>query len=474
MRHSFTAFTGYLLLVLLIVLPVVLPVSPVVQQAGADAAECESCGAGGQVFGHSANSLRRHGLIRYTPQQIEAENRLLETAPLVRSASPSGLKTLSEGYIESASRNLLPLLSYDPTQRDQGYGCGSCWVWAGTGCLEVALNAQRGIKDRLSVQYFTSTYNGGSGSWTCCGGNASYFAAHYNNNLKKAIPWSNTNAAYVDGARTCYGSTAMPSGSISTTPNYPISSVTAARIPTYSTDGVNQATAIANIKGVLDQNKAIYFGFSLANDADWQRFFDFWDEQSEAYMWPYGYSCAGTYIYGQTAGHGVLCVGYDDTPEGTANDYWVMLNSWGTTTGRPNGLFRVPMYFDYDCSISGYGYSTRWWTIEPTFTALIPAAPTLLSPTNSTTVAGTSASFSWNSSVGATKYQMIISRGPAGSPRTATRIYTSPVLTGTSITATGLPNDGSTLYWYVWAGNAAGWCPDSSVISNSINFKNGP
>ena len=358
---------GRCLLGFLIVILTVFSSGITVRQASADTAKCESCDAGGSIFGHSANSLRRHGLIRYTPEQIEAENRLLETAPLVKTEPVAGLKLLSDGYTEGATRNLLPLLSYDPTQRDQGYSCGSCWVWAGTGCLEVALNAQRSIKDRLSIQYFNSTYSGPWG-WACCGGNASEFASHYNNTLKKAIPWSNTNAAYVDGSRTCYGSTAMPAGSISTTPNYPISSVTAYRIATYSTDGVTQATAIQNIKNVLDQNKAIYFGFTLANDADWDQFFDFWNYQPESYLWSYGYSHGDPYISGQTAGHAVLCVGYDDTPEGADNDYWVMLNSWGTTAGRPNGLFRVPMYYNYDSSISGYGYSTRWWTIEPTFT----------------------------------------------------------------------------------------------------------
>ncbi|MFA5401210.1 MAG: C1 family peptidase, partial [Dehalococcoidia bacterium] len=448
---------GHCLLVFLVCMLTVFSPDITVKQASADTAKCETCGTGGQIFDHPSNSLRRHGLIRYTPEQIEAENRLIETAPLAKTVPIAGVKSLSDGYTEGATRNLLPLLSYDPTQRDQGLGCGSCWVWAGTGCLEVALRNQLGIENnKLSVQYFTSTYNGGSYPWACCGGNASYFASHYNDTLKKAIPWSNNNADYVDGSSTCYGSTAMPAGSISTSPNYPISSVTAYRIKTYSVeDGVNQATAIANIKNVLDQNKAIYFGFTLANDDDWDQFFDFWYDEPESYLWRNGYSCTGSYFYQHTLGHAVLCVGYDDTPEGTANDYWVMLNSWGTAAGRPNGLFRVPMYYDYDCSITNYGYSTRWWTIEPTFIlSPITTAPTMTSPTNGAGVYSSTVNFFWSTVSGATKYQLQVSTLPDFST-----LYRYNGTTATSFTMNNFPNDGTVYYWRTRAGNAIGWGP---------------
>ena len=369
MRHRLAAILGHWLLALLVAVLTVLPVITV-RQASADSVKCESCVPGDQLSASPRTPFSRHGLLmRYTREQIEAENLLLETAPAAHIDQSIAAKSELDTYSEGASRSLLPLLQYTPVQRNQGT-CGNCWVWAGTGCLELALQAQLGISNRLSVQYFNSNYNGGSGAWACCGGNAEYFANYYKNTLKKAIPWSNTNASYVDGVRTCSGSTAMPAGSISTSTSYTLSNVTYSRIRTYSSlDGVSQATAIQNIKNVLDQNKGIYFGFSQADTASWDQFFDFWDYQAESDLWSGGFSHLSTWTSGG-GGHAVLCVGYDDTPEGTDNDYWIMLNSWGAPTNRTSGLFRVPMYYNYDSYINNYGYSTRWYTVEPTFTGV--------------------------------------------------------------------------------------------------------
>ncbi|MFP3912096.1 MAG: C1 family peptidase, partial [Desulfobacteraceae bacterium] len=64
-------------------------------------------------------------------------------------------------------------------------------------------------------------------------------------------------------------------------------------------------------------------------------------------------------------GHAVLCVGYNDNdPE---NAYWVMLNSWGTTAKRPNGLFRVDMDMNYDCMDLTWEYNLYWQTLNIQF-----------------------------------------------------------------------------------------------------------
>jgi hypothetical protein len=77
---------------------------------------------------------------------------------------------------DRTSHSLLGHLEYTPSERNQGY-CGNCWAWAGTGVMEIALDAQNGIKDRLSIQYLNSNYNGGSGSsWACCGGSCTEVA----------------------------------------------------------------------------------------------------------------------------------------------------------------------------------------------------------------------------------------------------------------------------------------------------------
>ena len=263
------------------------------------------------------------------------------------------------------SFSLLDRIDYDPVERDQGW-CGNCWVWTDTGVLEVALSAQEGIKDRLSVQYFDSCYNEGLGeNWACCGGWASEFTYWYRAN-GLAIPWSNTNAQWQDGNRTCGNlSSSVPCGNISTSLNYPITNCTTTRIETH---GVGKETAIANIKNVLHQNKAIDFGFFLPNSEDWNNFFDFWSYDAENAIWNPDFSSGHTWVNGEGGGHAVLCVGYNDTDPD--NSYWIMLNSWGTTEGRPNGLFYLDMNMSYDCYFIDDHldiYSFYWETIDVTF-----------------------------------------------------------------------------------------------------------
>jgi hypothetical protein len=226
--------------------------------------------------------------------------------------------------------------------------------------MEIALNAQRGITDRLSIQYLDSNYSGPAG-WAGNGGTASEFANFYNSQ-KIIIPWSNTNAYYQDFYSTT--APAVPASAISTVPNYPLTSVTAERIQTY---GVSTASAILNIKTILNQNKGIYFGFYLANSADWNQFKSFWATQPESTIWNYGFSDGKIYNETTGGGHAVLCVGYDDSDPDPNKHYWIMLNSWGITAGRPNGLFRIPMEYNYNVADSTGDHNTAWWTITPTY-----------------------------------------------------------------------------------------------------------
>jgi hypothetical protein len=63
-------------------------------------------------------------------------------------------------------------------------------------------------------------------------------------------------------------------------------------------------------------------------------------------------------------------VGYDISDPN--NPYWIMLNSWGPTSGRPDGLFRVSMNMNYNSS------NFQWETLQNIY----PAAPF---PTTTTT-----------------------------------------------------------------------------------------
>jgi len=255
------------------------------------------------------------------------------------------------------SLSLLDHLEYTPAERDQGT-CGNCWAWAGTGVMEVALHVQEGIKDRLSVQYINSCEGTVIGK-TCCTGGSLFELADFYDATDMAIPWSNTNANWQDGDASC--DTAC--GLISTTPNYPITYI---QETTISTQTVDQATAIANIKNVLDQNKAVWFGFILPNNTAWDGFGAFWASESESDVYAMDQFCGVPYddSPGEGGGHAVLCVGYNDDDPG--NSYWVMLNSWGTTTGRLNGLFRIDMDMNYQC-MNGLYNSFYWQTLDVTF-----------------------------------------------------------------------------------------------------------
>jgi hypothetical protein len=279
-----------------------------------------------------------------------------------------------EGASPSGSKDLLGHLEYTPGERDQR-SCENCWVWAGTGIMEIALHVQAGIKERLSIQYLNSNYNDGSGyGWACCGGDLSAFADFYDD-AGIAIPWSNTNAWWQDYGQQCGNySTSVPADTISTTPNYSVSDIDDATIQTQT---VNQATAIANIKSVLDQNKAVWFAFILPNSSAWEDFFAFWDSGNETAVYEMdkfnGTPCS------EVGGHAVLCVGYND--EDPSNSYWVMLNSWGTTPGRPNGLFRINMDMAYDSRYpylyGFYYYSFYWQTLDVSFVPTSIVTPTV-------------------------------------------------------------------------------------------------
>ncbi|MDX8551871.1 S8 family serine peptidase, partial [Methanospirillum purgamenti] len=258
------------------------------------------------------------------------------------------------------SKSLLSNIQYTPSERNQG-NCGNCWVWASTGVIENALTVQNGIKDRLSIQYFDSNYNGGSATTGACnGGWASTFANFYSTSgFKQVIPWSNTNAYYNDRYACSYGCGAQtPASSISTTPNHPVTSISTSWLSTYS---VSQAQAIANIKAQIDANKAVWWAFFLPDSSSWSAFSSYWSGQTEAALWnPDTYN---NKVYGSSGGgHAVIIVGYDDSSSDPNQRYWIVLNSWGSNSGRPNGLFRLKMNMDYS-GRSSNGYQSHYFSI---------------------------------------------------------------------------------------------------------------
>ncbi len=295
-----------------------------------------------------------------------------ENAPRIKSVQLVESAEFSPG----GSIDLLSHLDYTPSQRNQG-SCGNCWAWAGTGVMEIALDVQEGIHERLSIQYLNSCDDTG---YACCGGWLADVEDFYSEK-GRAIPWSNTNASWQDGGSSCSaGESAVPCEDISLSPMFSIQSI---ETQTIETHGVGQAEAIANIKGVLDQNRAVWFAFFMGTADDWSAFYSFWSNQGEDTLWDFDTTCGHTYTSGG-GGHAVLCVGYNDD---VAEPYWIMLNSWGASSNRPNGLFRVAMDMDYDCTytqgLNSY-YSIYWQTLDIEYSTVATEEATSVTSSSAT------------------------------------------------------------------------------------------
>ncbi|HWQ65638.1 MAG TPA: C1 family peptidase [Methanospirillum sp.] len=273
--------------------------------------------------------------------------------------------------------SLLSNLSYIPSEWDQTGGsdehCGNCWVWADTGALQLDMAYQKGIKDRLSVQYFVSNYHNGTGIWACCGGSPVWFADFYDQK-KMAIPWNNTNAEFQDATTMCEKgeSSKVPGDLISTEPAYPIDHIEAHIIPTISEEEEHQITnssAIQAIKAALRTGKGVLF---LYTPDDWDPFMEFWNNLSEnAVFTP---TPGPSYAEGKSpGGHVVLVVGYNDTDP--KNRYWIVLNSWGGPKNRPNGLFRMTMDLDYSYQYKEGVHAYEWSVLNVTYPETFPTAP---------------------------------------------------------------------------------------------------
>ncbi len=288
-------------------------------------------------------------------------------------ASPAPGQALSRARsAEPAATSLLPFVPYVPAERNQG-AAGTCWVWAGTGCLELSHLFAVGVQDRLSVQWFDSNYNGGAGpDWAGNGGTLSDFARFYEGE-RTAVPWSNTNASYADGNyRSVIEERALvPASLIAETPNYTLTDVEEQRV---QTRGVGQVQAIANIKAQLNQFRPVFVGLTYPNQGAVSDFLSSWYSGGESAVWDPSPYDGAQWDPATGAAHAVLCVGYDTTdPE---HPYWIMLNSMGTANGlRPSGTFRMAMDIDYDAVYThDYAiYPSQWEVLEASFA---PPTPT--------------------------------------------------------------------------------------------------
>jgi hypothetical protein len=259
------------------------------------------------------------------------------------------------------SFSLLDRLKYTPSERDQGT-CGNCWAWAGTGVMELDYARQMGVSERLSVQFLDSNYKSGCGnSGACCGGWLPDLVGFYQDK-SILVPWSNSNAHYRDGGQGCGACSLVSASTISTNPHYDLSAISVNTIPTQK---LTNEEAISNIKNVLLQGKGIWFAYYLPDKSAWDNFLRFWGSEPESSVWQPNSACGRSFNYQNGGGHAVLCVGYDETDPN--NRYWIMLNSWGNTPGRPAGVFRMKMDMNYDCSYGDIGYAFYWMTLDMSY-----------------------------------------------------------------------------------------------------------
>jgi hypothetical protein len=319
----------------------------------------------------SSGSVSPHAIMRPDWDTLVKWKEDYKNAPEARiDGGVSQMLSAAKQEAVATSIDLLSYLDYTPVERDQGY-CGNCWVWSGTGILEIADSVKYPAdrKHRHSIQFLNSCK---TDAYACQGGNLTEFSNWYRGE-GYSIPWSNTKAYWQDYTQTCGQGTSscVSCSSIDyINNNYTISSIQPEKIATQGIS-VGQDKAIANIKNILQQNRAVEFDFCLANTADWTTFDNWWNGQSETALLPNPDNYCGNTVDTGMGCHAVLLVGYNDSDATAANHYWILLNSWGTTTNRSNGLFRIPMVMNYDCTmVSGTPPNTvtqttrEFWTLN--------------------------------------------------------------------------------------------------------------
>jgi hypothetical protein len=168
-------------------------------------------------------------------------------------------------------------------------------------------------------------------------------------------------------------------------------------------------------------------------------------------------------------------VGYDDSSSNTDDHYWIVVNSWGTNTNRPNGIFRMKMYVNYGCTFPGLssyalGFQTLnigWGGSAPGNTTA-PIVTDFTIPGSSTSLTVSINSFTATDDVGVTGY-MVTNSSTAPAASASGWSSSAP----TSYTFSSSTTSGAKTL-YAWVKDAAGNVSASKSASVTISIAGKP
>ena len=252
--------------------------------------------------------------------------------------------------IYEKSLNYFNFLGTKGANRNQG-ACGNCWLWGSMGCMEIMYNkdlynglienSQYVENQRFSINYVVAKAlyydlikNNQSSYNTCYGGTIEAFANLHSSSdtfpdFNWLVPFSNKNANYRDP---------LTSGAVTditkiqTYPHVSLSKeVDTLRVASTEKDTNDEIKQ--KVIATLNDGYPIVFSYDVCSD-----FTSSWYNENENTLYSFPSDNCNA-----SGGHSTTLVGYNIEDADENNHYWIIVNSWGVRSNRPNGIFKVRM-----------------------------------------------------------------------------------------------------------------------------------